>query len=198
MNKIELPILGIAGAARVGKDTFADVLVRKHGYRKISFADPLRAMVSEMTGIAIQDLIDGPLKEQVIPWIGYSPRQLMQSLGTDWARAVIGQNIWLSHAQRRISLLANDPTVNGLVFADIRFDNEAQLIADLGGHVIQIYRPGATTVNAHVAEAGLQQFQTRLYVVNDGSLEAFLSIAHSYGPGFAKGLSISDQQLQVA
>lgn len=193
-----IPLLGIAGKARVGKDTFADVLVNRHGYRKISFADPIRAMVSELTGIPIQELIDGPLKEQVIPWIGKSPRQLMQSLGTDWARNTIDPDIWLNHAKRRIAQMTQDPSIKGIVFADIRFDNEAFLITDLGGHVLQIYRPGASAVNTHASEAGLQTFETPLYVVNDGTLEAFQSYAYTYGPGIAKGLSMNCQQLQVA
>lgn len=193
-----IPVLGITGKARVGKDTFADVLVNRHGFRKISFADPIRSMVSEMTGIPVQDLIDGPLKEQIVPWIGQSPRQLMQSLGTDWARNTIDQNIWLNHAKRRIAKMAEDPRIKGIVFADIRFDNEAFLIKELGGNVLHVYRPGVSSVNDHASEAGLKTFQTPFYVVNDGSLASFQSYAHAYGCGIANGLSVTDQQLETA
>ena len=41
-------IIQISGLKRTGKDTLADVLVEKHGYTKMSFAEPLKEFVLDL------------------------------------------------------------------------------------------------------------------------------------------------------
>jgi hypothetical protein len=47
-----------------------------------------------------------------------------------------------------------DSTIRGIVIDDIRFDNEALLVRDMGGIVVEITRPN-TSQMAHASEAGI-------------------------------------------
>ncbi len=86
-----MKIIGLHGLARSGKDTLASYLVEHHGFVRIGLADPLRKFVSDITGIPLEDLMDGPTKETPLEWLNNkSPRVLMQTLGTEWGRELIG------------------------------------------------------------------------------------------------------------
>lgn len=61
-------IIAISGKKRSGKDTFASALIEK-GYRRLSFADALKDMVSSVYGINRQDLDDQSKKE--LPLLNY-------------------------------------------------------------------------------------------------------------------------------
>ena len=199
MTNTTKPILGITGKARVGKDTFADILVDHYGFRKISFADPIRFAASHILGIPMDSLIDGPVKEQPLDWLDVTPRQFMQRFGTEFGRQMIDPDIWLKYAQRRINTFLQDTTVNGIVISDVRFDNEAFFVRDqLSGSILQIVRPGSLSVNPHLSEAGLTEYTPDLYLVNDGSLDAFQAVTKTYGFGIACGISIEQQQQTAA
>lgn len=51
-------ILGLTGFAGAGKDTVADLLVAHARFRKLAFADALRAEVAEGFGVLVTDLAD--------------------------------------------------------------------------------------------------------------------------------------------
>lgn len=50
-------VLGLAGQAGCGKDTVADYLVRRYGFRKFAFSDALYAEVAEAYGLEDQSLL---------------------------------------------------------------------------------------------------------------------------------------------
>jgi hypothetical protein len=57
-------IIGLTGPQGVGKDTVADLLEAHASFRKIAFADPLRAEVSEAFSVGLDALTDRATKEQ--------------------------------------------------------------------------------------------------------------------------------------
>lgn len=56
-------IITVSGLAGSGKDTLADVLVKKHNFRKISLADSLREICSEVFDIPMSDFLDRDKKD---------------------------------------------------------------------------------------------------------------------------------------
>lgn len=50
-------VLGLAGQAGCGKDTVADYLVRRYGFRKFAFSDRLYSEVAEAYGLEDQSLL---------------------------------------------------------------------------------------------------------------------------------------------
>lgn len=49
-------IIGISGKAGSGKDTLADILVRKHGFVKVALADPMKRFCMELFGFTEEQL----------------------------------------------------------------------------------------------------------------------------------------------
>lgn len=56
-------IITVSGLAGAGKDSLADVLVKKHNFRKISLADSLREICSEVFDIPMSDFLDRDKKD---------------------------------------------------------------------------------------------------------------------------------------
>ena len=164
------PLIGIAAAAQSGKSTVARYLRDRFGYGEVSFAAPIRQFISELTGIPLQDLEAGPKKEAVIPWIGKSPRQMMQSLGTEWGREMVKKSFWVDRAMRTVQDLA----WGGIpaVISDVRFENEAVAIREAGGFILHLSRPDALVVSSHPSEAGVKfMAYADERIVNDSTLE---------------------------
>lgn len=60
---IKTHIIALTGYAGTGKDTVGDLLVTHCGFRKLAFADALRAEVSEAFGIDVADLVHRSTKD---------------------------------------------------------------------------------------------------------------------------------------
>ncbi|WP_295842560.1 adenylate kinase [uncultured Xanthomonas sp.] len=165
-----MKIIGIHGRARSGKDTLARFLVDHHGFHRVALADPLREFVSAITGIPYEALVDGPAKEEPLSWLNdRSPRYMMQTLGTEWGRQMVDDQLWLKVAHRRVEE-ARKQGYAGVVIPDVRFDNEAEFVSDLGGTVVEVVRPGVAAVAAHSSEAGVSPDLIHFTVHNDGTL----------------------------
>jgi len=169
-------LISLHGPAGAGKDTAAEFL-KTWGFQAIALADPIRwglcAMLGEF-GVDEQLLADRASKEQSIPGLGKSPRQLMQTLGTEWGRQQVNGDLWMAIAESRI--LAMEPAPNfrlAIAVTDIRVQNEARWIRSLGGRVWNIDRPAAAGVNARVSELGLPDDLVDCTVPNLGTIEQF-------------------------
>ncbi len=168
-------LIGIAGRARSGKDTAAQHLVNHHGFQSYAFADPLRDGLMHILNLSPCDF-EGDQKEQPLPWLGRSPRELMQSLGTEWGRNAVHPELWLLLAEQNLDLLTRThDTAQGIVVSDIRFENEADFIRKRGGLVVHISRGNAPLVNSHVSEAGVQLHDLDVQIFNDDTVEEFLT-----------------------
>lgn len=79
---IKTHIIALTGYAGTGKDTVADLLVTHCGFRKLAFADALRAEVSEAFGIDVADLTHRRTKEVPIGSLRlrYAPPALLGAL----------------------------------------------------------------------------------------------------------------------
>lgn len=159
------PLIGVTGRARAGKDTLAQIL-GYYGYARVALADPLRRVIASLTGMTFEELVNSPDKELPHPKLGgVSPRRAMQTLGTEWGRDLIWQDLWVTHAMDQI---AHHPRV---VIPDVRFDNEADAIRSRGGIILHVHRDaGETKVEAHKSEDGVTPHATDLHIYNNGSV----------------------------
>ena len=156
-------IIGFCGPAGSGKSFAAAVLRREHGFMRLRFAGPLKAMLRAL-GLTEAD-VDGDGKERPHPRLcGRTPREAMQTLGTEWGRTLIGPDIWiemlLEDARWAVSVGQN------VVIDDVRNANEVSAIHHLGGRVLRIRRPGVEAKGAHVSERS--DFTPDGELVNDG------------------------------
>jgi hypothetical protein len=148
-------IIGIHGKKRSGKSTVTRYLVEQYGFGEVSFAAPMKRALATMLAIDIQDLERDDLKEAVLPWLGRSPRYLMQTLGTQWGRELVNDRIWITLAERAM-YRHRRLGMAGVVFSDVRFDNEAEAVLGWGGQVWTITRPTmAAAADNHASERGI-------------------------------------------
>lgn len=168
MRQSNPPLIAVAGKARSGKDTAGNFIIAAGGGTyKYGLADPIRRMLHAGLGIDVNDPYWASRKEDIIPAIGKSPRQLMQTLGTEWGRDLVTHDLWLTMAKN--TLLQRGP---GMVICDARFDNEAQWVRDVGGLVLHLNRSGAVKVAAHSSEGGISFQPGDIMVDNNGTLDA--------------------------
>lgn len=161
-------IVGLAGAAGAGKDAAADALT-KRGLWRHGFSKPLKYALNVMFDWDMDQWGDREWKESAVPDIGKSPRQMAQTLGTEWGRMLVNQDLWLLLAKRQIDLVRR-MGVRGIVFTDCRFENEAAFIRSAGGRVIRVVRPNANyVVAAHASENPLPPRLVDAQIVNDGT-----------------------------
>lgn len=138
-------ILGLHGPAGSGKTHLAQYLCQTYGWKRLSFAFPLRAMLSALFYEAgfdhadIMHLLNSQAgKNEPIPELcGLSPRRLMQTLGTEWGRQAAHPQLWVNLAQNKVQRLKkSQPDLPGIVFDDVRFPNEKETIENIGGVVV--------------------------------------------------------------
>lgn len=139
-------VLLVGGRLASGKDTFADHLAEKHGFVKLGMSDVLaealyrlnpwinvgiRAVRLEWNGeehtyptfLRYQELVDhdGYVEAKKNPEV----RRLLQQLGTEVGRQLLGQDIWVQGAARRID--AELQAGHSVAITGIRYENELGL-----------------------------------------------------------------------
>jgi hypothetical protein len=169
-------ILGLCGAAGAGKNTVADRLCDTHGWAQFGFADPVYAAVSAAIGVPVEHLRDRARKERPIEWLGKSPRELLQTLGTEWGRSMVRDDIWVAIAMQKVErCLARLKGVGGVVLTDVRFANEVAAIKAAGGLIWKVSRPEAALAGdaaRHSSEAGIAYELVDAEIINGSTVAA--------------------------
>lgn len=167
-------LIGLTGLARSGKSTAAEHLVANYNLEHYAFADPLRDGLMAIFNLIPSDF-EGDRKEQTLNWLGRSPRELMQSMGTEWARNTVHPDVWVKLAEQNLDYITRAMSpVTGFVISDVRFENEADFIRQRGGTLIHISRHDTPRINPHISEAGIALRLDDLVLHNNGTLETFL------------------------
>lgn len=182
-------LIALSGYARAGKDTVADRLCDVHGWERLAFADLLRKCAEALNPIVGVGLVDvtsvsdaEPMYvpgnnlityQEALATYGYDKskelfpefRGILQRLGTDVGRKLLSDNIWVD------ATLAQCESGTNYVFTDARFPNEAWAVANLGGKVVRVNRPGVAAVNDHPSETSLDDWPFDMVCDNDGTIE---------------------------
>lgn len=174
-------ILGLCGPAGAGKTTVAEMLCREGRGVAVPLAAPLYRAVQAMFGLEEADLVDRGKKEATIDWIGLSPRRLLQTLGTEWGRQIIGDHIWTTVCLRRAAQLL-EAGERLVVIPDVRFNDEAVAIRKAGGIVVAVERPVGCVLGEamkHPSEYGVSAVLIDRFIVNRGSLDDFAAAVNA-------------------
>lgn len=160
-------LVGLSGYARSGKDTAAAAL-SDLGFERRAFADTVKTSLYRLNPLVPDGDEYGRLST-VVDDEGWDRaknrtevRALLQRLGTQAGRMVLGDDIWVDTALRDLPERA--------VFTDVRYQNEADTIRSRHGIVIRIERPGVGPVNGHSSESGLEGFRFDAVIQNDGTV----------------------------
>lgn len=164
-------LVGLCGAAGVGKSTVAHMFEALCGAQQMALADPIVNMLHSLladAGVGGEWITERALKERPSS-IGYSYRHLAQTLGTEWGRNTLDTGIWLRVAQARAAQAL--ALGHHVVISDVRYPNEAGWVASLGGTVVRVMRPHVSGVRAHSSELHAHDLAAAHTISNDGSLQ---------------------------
>jgi hypothetical protein len=114
----------------------------------------------------------------------------VQWLGTEVGRTIAGEDVWVNlmvnawnALDREITYYRDEaqtpPRGQLMVVPDVRLDNEARAINNLGGIVIRVVRQDAKPVEAHASELGVSNAYVHCMVENFGSIPDYLARAES-------------------
>ena len=165
-------IVGVLGKKFNGKDTVADFLVETWGFEKRSFAGPLKEACKILFGLS-EDQVNGDKKVEVDEQWGVTPRKILQFVGTDLFRRHmqemapwIEDKFWVQLVINQYQKLAKDNPDVLFVVSDVRFQNEVNMIHELGGKVIKVVRPGiADPKDEHPSERGIDEIHDFDYLL---------------------------------
>lgn len=140
----KMRLIGIAGPARAGKDTLASYLLDNlsDDWSRSSFADPIKRML-EVIGVDCSDEAKSVIDERFC----YTPRHMMQILGTEWGREMVHGNIW-------VEAFARLNAGKCVIVPDVRFENEAELVREHGVLIHLVGRGGIE--GNHVSENAIE------------------------------------------
>ena len=120
--EVKACILGIAGKMRSGKTTLANHLVKRFGFKKLSFATEVKREVARGLGMSL----DGLEKLEI------TNKEDMRSVYQSWAemrRSISGKGYWIAKIVEQFS------DYDKIVIDDVRYPNELSAIRKAGGHV---------------------------------------------------------------
>lgn len=140
-------LIGIAGQIASGKDTIADYLVTEKGFRRMSFAEPLKDAVSAIFGWN-RELLEGNTvesrewRDQIDEWWAkrlnirhLTPRWVLQQWGTEVGRRAFHDEIWVASIENKLRSITDN-----VIISDCRFSNELSAIKSAGGKTIRVSR----------------------------------------------------------
>lgn len=159
-------IIGILGGAGTGKTSVAEHLIKTFGAVRHSFAAPLKEIVRLAFDLRHEQVYGSQAeKEAIDPRYNVSARWLLQRIGTEGVRAVLGSDFWITaclhgiqDAGRQREALGGKPYI--AVIDDVRFENEATAIRKRDGVTIRLHAPigsaAETSIDAsHASEANV-------------------------------------------
>ena len=166
-------IVGLGHQARVGKDTAANFLVERHGFKRLAFADTLKQVLYDINPIVsspprrlvrVQDIVEERGWEDAKNM--FEVRRLLQDLGMA-ARDHIGVNSWVNAVLRQVDIYGD------YVITDVRFPNEFDALWNKQAHLIRITRPDSQrhgNAGTHQSEIALDDADWHSTIENNGSL----------------------------
>ena len=176
-----IPISIFSDCYGAGKSTVAAILTKHFSNVVIlSFAAPLKNMAAvffadlgfapEMIGYLLSP--EGKTAEITNHTTGnvFTPRRVLQTIGTEWGRNCIAENVWADIAKDKALQVMG----HGLcpVFDDMRFNNEYAMLKSLEARFVHILRPGTETpATAHASEGGLRSKHWDFEIINNSTLD---------------------------
>ena len=173
-------LIGLTGKKRSGKDTVYQIINSISSndpdmiVKRIAFADKVKEAASIILNISPaylelhKDNSNLVIKlERGDLWLDLSLRNIIQRIGTEVGRDLFGENFWID----QVLPLDFDHSNQLVIVTDVRFENEAQRVIDLGGVIWEVQRPDNNYKDDHSSEAGISKEYINHIIVNRNSLQ---------------------------
>jgi len=157
-------IIGFHGPFGSGKDALAKAILKAAFLPdecRVKFADPMYDIATAVDPEFHRDMTHAQKNDYLLndPALG-TRRNFLEKLGTEFGRECISDDIWLRLLAHKIRSLRRKWPI--IVVSDVRFENEAALIRDLGGHIFHLCPtwPSEAEQSAHKSTKPLQFGET--------------------------------------
>lgn len=195
-------ILGLTGRKQAGKNAVAKALAAHSPLpvREVSFAAKLKQSAAAVLGVTVEQLEGWKNNPHAVVSVGIgvedgwlveartqTVRQFLQAYGTEGHRNVFGEDFWLDAAlpymNRDGRILRRDYEEALHVVTDVRFENEAQRVKDLGGHIVRVIGPVdvEAETDSHASEEPLPDSLIDLYLSNARRDDDFADLHYRVG-----------------
>lgn len=158
-----LSVIGLSGKMGSGKDEvykLAAQILRGDRIRRVAFGDEVKAEVASTLNLSVKYV------EQRKAFF----RPMLQWWGTEYRRTLFSPTYWIDKMRDKLT----DPSERGWVFVtDVRFQNEAELISEVGGFMVRVERSGLEINPAtadHPSETDLDFYDFDHVIRNDGDV----------------------------
>lgn len=166
-------IIGFYGKAQSGKSTAVLMLsgiLDDKKLEELSFAAPLKESCKIIFGLTDNQLYGDEKEDPLTNWPNWTPRKILQHVGTELFRNHFDKDIWLKIARNKIK----ESSADIILISDARFYNEVKLIRKMGGIVIKINRDsaGSKTGAGHSSEQ-FDGIKPDHIIDNNGTMQEF-------------------------
>lgn len=140
---ITLPVVGLCGFARAGKDTAAQGLMNA-GWKRVAFADALKSDVEQAVARSLS--FGAPRGYPYFSLSNPDTKEMLRPLLVEYGRGLraLDGSHWIARAADTMARVCGGNALGlycGIVVTDVRYPNEADWIRSLGGAVIRVVRP---------------------------------------------------------
>jgi hypothetical protein len=165
-----IPIIGLLGRSRHGKDTIASVIHSIMPATIARLSQPLKDAVVALYGFSYEQ-IEGADKETVDSRYGITPRVAIQRL-CDQIMAEHGRDFFSRRLFGRYDngFFAHHGQV---IIPDIRYEHDLHEVRSRGGIIIKVVRNDPQLPN-HAWEAAIDDMVGDITIHNDGSLDELI------------------------
>lgn len=178
----------ITGKKRAGKDTTAEYLKSYLGGRKIALADPMKLVAQILFDWDFQHIEN--YKEVIDHRYGISPRQFLQTFGTEFAQfylserfpdyaSITGRTLW---AKYMINTIRKYPEIPHWFVSDVRFPHEVEEVKKEFDKVtvLKVIRPYYLCSDTHCSETSVDEIVPDDYLYNEGTLDDYKNTVRDY------------------
>ena len=162
-------LIGIVGYAGCGKTTITRAAITTGGIVHMSFSSPIMAMLRAM-GIPSEILDDKSRWNEPIEMLcGHSIRYAATTLGTEWGRDQIGQDVWTRIALAQVE--KHRAAGQHVIIDNVRFPSEMDAMREVGAVFVAMYRLGVLANVGHQSEQYIKQLRLQCdeQLWNDGT-----------------------------
>ena len=174
-------IIAFTGKMEAGKSTATAALAlslsRDHHVDCYAFAEPMKKMAEEFFYFSEASLYTTEGKSWKNSVLGITSREFLQKFGQGM-RDLIDPDIWVKLMRIRITHTIDEAKMGKtmtdvIIIDDLRMENEAKMLKDLGATIVKIVRenhkPTSAGIRNHPSEDGIPDSYIDYTILNNGT-----------------------------